>query len=45
MSSRRPSLFRFLLFTALFAFRYWTVGSWVRLKWHYLRRRGRKYYL
>jgi hypothetical protein len=41
----RPSLARLLYFTALFALRYWTIGTWVRLKWHYLRWRGKKYYL
>ncbi len=44
-SARRPSLLRFLWFTALFSIRYWTVGTFVRAKWHYLRWRGKKYYL
>jgi hypothetical protein len=42
---RRPGIARFLLFTAWFAIRYWTWGTWVRAKWHYLRWRGKKYYL
>ncbi|MEE8138681.1 MAG: hypothetical protein V3T81_07430 [Thermoanaerobaculia bacterium] len=42
-SLRRYLLFFF--FTLLFALRYWTVGTWVRLKWHYCRWRGVKYYL
>jgi hypothetical protein len=42
---RRPGLVRFVVFTTWFAIRYWTVGSFVRTKWHYLRWRGKKYYL
>lgn len=43
--NKKPKFLRFLFYTGLYAIRYFTVGSWVRLKWHYLCRRGKKYYL